>query len=300
MCFYSCHPRTFRCVYKKTTEGEELRNVMTTRLLNPTWNLKEFIQVGPESFDNQPTLPLQLLERSLNKEESAEASLWLMGGFQGTGKNDSQILNLVLRAVQTGTFSPAVDLFLTPVVNPTSRGAAPRLNKKGENLSAVFEQSAEDIQQSGPLEIRTLLRWMKSVNPKALITFSTGLPMIRYLNTPVEIMRKLSEISDLEAHVVGTEPQEKDEDEQLLPREALEHSFGSWCATQGVCWIDFCIDRNKKAFDDLKESDWKTSVGPALKWLVEGFRFNPPEEEQPALLPKVVPVLEMPPEFANL
>lgn len=94
---------------------------------------------------------------------------------------------------------------------------------------------------------------------------------------------------------MGTEVEDKLEDGTFVARENMENSFGSWCVSQGISWIDFRIDSTKKAFEDVKDSDWKPSFGPAIKWLLEGFRFNPPVEEPAYELPQVIPALEMPP-----
>jgi hypothetical protein len=114
------------------------------------------------------------------------------------------------------------------------------------------------------------------------------------------LIRKLSEISELPSYAAGTEPVELDEDQNPLAKPHLEKCIGPWAVAQGASWIDFCIDRKVKVFDELKTAAWKSNLGPALKWLVEGTRFNPPKEEELPPLPKVIPPLEMPPEFANL
>jgi hypothetical protein len=265
------------------------------------WKLSEFVQIGADVYDGGSGIPLQLL--SLNvlpaTEESQKSSIWFLGGFSGPSKNDAHVVNLLQRAIEKATFDPVLDIYMTPVVNSSSSSKAPKLNHQGIDVSNCFGdlESGKTL----PLEAKCLIRWAKTIQPKAVITFSNGpSPFIRYLNAPNEIMQRLAELAERNVYSFGTEPEDKLEDGTFKERESSEATFGAWCVTQGISWIDFRIDSTKKSFNDVKDADWRPSFGPAIKWLVEGFRFNPPAEEPAYELPQVIPALEMPPEFANL
>jgi hypothetical protein len=191
-----------------------------------------------------------------------------------------------------------MDIYMTPIVNPSSLSKIPLQNEKKIDLSKDF--SSDENAQPQALESKTLIRWAKSLQPKAIVTFSVGTPKIRYVNTPVEVVQKLSELSEKPFYAFGSEPQDSNDEGELLPLEDISNSFGAWCAANGMAWIDVMVDGAKKNFDELRDSDWRPAFGPALKWLVEGFRFNPPKEENEYSVPQVIPALEMPPEFANL
>jgi hypothetical protein len=260
------------------------------------WKLKEFVQIGPESFDGGYGIPLQLSLVQGKNVEAKDQSLWFMTGFEGAAKNDAQMLNLFQRAVMRETFEAHIDLYLTPVTNPSAKSKFPFANWSGQN---VIEGFTDELNLS-IVEAKVLSRWFNQVRPRAIVTLSLGQAGIRHLNCPPELIRKLSEISELPSYAAGTEPVELDEDQNPLAKPHLEKCIGPWAVAQGASWIDFCIDRKVKVFDELKTAAWKSNLGPALKWLVEGTRFNPPKEEELPPLPKVIPPLEMPPEFANL
>ena len=297
---------------------------MNFRSQKQQWKLKEFVQIGPEGHEEIGGLPLQLQEwrvpesqptsteptptnrvaQSAPKtEEGEEASinlktpLWFLSGFYGAGKADAQIAALVARAVERGAFESKVDLFMTPICNPTASKSAK--NWQGEDLTKVFgSETPTDLKS---VEAKSLLRWIDYIKPRAIITFSIGESMIRHQNVPTDVIRKLGEISELETFAVGEEKQRSNEDGEVIAREDLANSFPAWCAQyRDVAWIDFCLDESRKKFEVLRDEEWRPSVGPALKWLSEGARFNPPPEEEKPQLPDVVPVVELPPEFANL
>jgi len=276
------------------------KNVNKTQTRNQQWKLKEFVQVEPESFEGAGSIPLQLLEYQApvhDRNDTNGKSIWLLAGFCGPNKNDGHILALVQRAIASQTFENAVDVYLTPLVNPSARGKKPQSNFQDIDLNEAFGESSSGSQAT---EVKTLKRWVQQISPKAIVTFSNGQSMIRYLNTPLEIIQRLSEISEIPQYVFGTEPEEVLEDGNKIPRENFESSFGSHCISNNIAWIDFSVDKSKKNFEDLKTADWKPAIGPALKWLVEGFRFDPPKEEPKPVLPEVIPVLDIPPELANL
>lgn len=269
---------------------------------NAQWKLKEFIQVGGDIFEGGSGIPLQLLyfAPKVSSEESKDSTIWFLGGFQGPNKNDAHLVNLTQRAMDKGTFDPSVKIYITPVVNPAYTGKSSKSsNATCLDFGALF--TGGDLPASAPIEAKSLQRWAKTIQPKVVVTFSNGLtPYIRYLNIPQDIVTRLTELTERACYSVGTEPEDKLEDGTVIPREKSDASFGAWCVAQDYSWIDIRVDSTKKTFNDVKDSDWKPSFGPAIKWLVEGFRFNPPTVEPNYELPEVIPALEMPPEFANL
>ena len=268
------------------------------RVSGNQWNIQEFVQADP-AIEEGTGLPLQLLKcapASLSEENSPSA-LWFVSGFDGPTRNDAHICSLFQLAVSRNTFGPCVELFLTPVSNPSD-------SKKNDSLasSRFFNSFDDDTIHTAPAirnQVVTLKRWARNILPKCLITFSLGKPKIRYQNVPLDLVSKLAELAEMPNYLFGEEPIETDQDGTPLARANPVGSLGHWCVNRDASWIDFSIDETKRSFDELCEQLWKPSIGPALKWLVEGFRFNPQKEIfQP--LPTVIPVLEMPPEFANL
>jgi hypothetical protein len=270
--------------------------------LNRHWILKELVQTDTDCFGDSDSSPLQLLQFKGQQTESENSAIWFVGGFQGATRNDGHFTNLIFKAIEKLTFDPAVDVFLTPLANPNSQSKSPKKTKLGFDMANDFPIVADypthEIKNS--IEAKTLVRWCRSLKPKALVTFSIGQPKIRYMNVPEEIIQKLSQFSEKPAFVYGQEPQDLLPDGTPVPRDPLQGNFGAWAAIEGISWIDICVDPLKKSFDELRESDWKSSMGPAIKWLLEGFRFNPPVEEPAFSIPPPIPALEMPPEFANL
>jgi hypothetical protein len=270
--------------------------------LNRHWKVKELVQSETENFGDQETPPLQLLHFKGHGPESENSAIWFVGGFLGATKNDGHFTNLTFRAIEKLTFDPAVDIFFTPLANPSSSSRAPRKTASGFDMLSDFPIVADyplhEVKNS--LEAKSLMRWCRSLKPKVLVTFSMGLPKIRYKNVPEEIVQKLVQFSEKPAYEFGQEPQDLQADGTPIPKDPAIGNFGTWAHLEGIAWIDICVDPNRKTFDELRETDWKSSMGPAIKWLVEGFRFNPPVEEPAFAIPAPIPALEMPPEFANL
>lgn len=267
---------------------------------NVPWQLLELVQVNPDPFANKGQIPLQLFKFKGTEPED-DTTLWIVAGPEGSAKGDSYIVQLLQKALVKGTFLNSPDIFLTPVMNPqASEKSSGKNGAHTKNLLHGFPTATKLATGANPLEVQTLMRWAQYIKPKALITFSLGLPHIRYRNAPPELLQKISEIAERPAYEFGTEPEHQAEDGQMVPRDNIESSLGQWCVEQGIAWIDFSLNTSHKSFDDMAQVEWKTCVGPALKWFVEGHRLNPPKEE--TLLPKleVIPSLELPPEFANL
>jgi len=265
----------------------------------PNWQLLEIAQIQSDSFPSKSGIPLQLFKMN-GRQPEENTSLWFIAGSEGSSKADAFIMSLFQKALSKGTFVPAPDLFMTPVINPLVSDKASRTNPLQKNYLCGFPTTKSTETVSLSSEVSTLMRWKERISPKAIISFSSGSSMIRHMNAPEEIVRRLSELSERNAFAFGTEPELQAEDGSTIPREIIDGSLGQWCVDQGVVWIDFCMNGSIKSFDEIAQLEWRTCVGPALKWLVEGLRFNPPKEE--AAFPKlqVIPALDMPPEFANL
>jgi hypothetical protein len=270
--------------------------------LNRHWIIKELVQTDEVGFGDSETSPLQLLHFRGHSPDSESSAIWFVGGFQGPTKNDGHFSNLIFKAIEKLTFDPAVDVFLTPLANPNSHPKFPKKTRENFDMSVHFpivpDYPLHEIKHS--LEAKTLIRWSRSLKPKAVVTLSMGHPKIRHVNVPEDIIQKISLFSERSSYVFGSEPQDLLPDGTPIPRDSPQGSFGSLMALEGISWIDLCIDPSKKSFDELRESDWKSSMGPAIKWLIEGLRFNPPVEEPAFAIPPPIPALEMPPEFANL
>ncbi len=266
------------------------------------WILKEMVSVNGASSDDFETIPLQLLKFQGHSPEAATGSLWFVSGFQGPARNDGHLVSLVHRALDKLTFNPAVDVYLTPVANPHSNSKTAKNNRHGIEVMNSFPRVADfplhEVKSS--IETKTLMRWARGIGPKVIVSFSLGNPKIRYLNIPSEVVSRLAELSEQPHYEFGSEPQEFNSEGIAIERDPVEGSFGNWCSVEGLGWIDFSVDTSKKTFDEIRDTGWKTNVGPALKWFVEGFRLNPPVEEPAFAVPDVIPALDMPPEFANL
>lgn len=270
---------------------------MNADVLKKNWKLVEFVDLGSDSLDAGGTRIMQLFHYKVEKENLQENSLWFMSGFYGPAKGDSTICSLLQKAITKNLFTVDNELFLTPSVFSKTDDSAPDLDVSYHH----FEKEGSLPGAKTPGGAATLMRWLTARKPRAVVTFSVGQPFIRVKNCPDFVVESLRNVSERAVYEFGTEPQILDMDgSTVLPREDISTHFASWCTSQGASWIDFSIDTSLKSFDELVQQEWKTSVGPALKWLIEGSRFNPPKEESGIESIEIVPVLEMPPEFANL
>lgn len=246
----------------------------------PVVRLVEMAEVGADSVVRDPVPPLQLYRVS-GSEAAADHKIFVVAGFQGPTKNDVHILGLLQRAFTRALFVPTADVYLVPVANPSSDPKATRKNRFGQDFS---QSGGSEIE-----EVTILKRWISSLNPKALVFITIGTQGVTTGDAvPASVSQKLGEI--LEIRVNDTAP-------------ACDFACPElkvWAEDQGIRAIQFVIDETKKTFDEVRESDWRKHIGPALKWLVEGDRLNPPKEEPLNLEHLVVPALEMPPEFAHL
>jgi hypothetical protein len=245
---------------------------------------------------------LQLLKWSGAHAEASSNAVFVFSGYQGAGRGDSHLSQLFQRAVTRGLFKPEVDVYLVPVVNPMPQARKAILNGDGVDVSSDFPSARATEQNKGTLsvEAKTLMRWVEVVRPKTLLSFSVGPSVVRHCNVPPELLEKVLRFTEKEIFLVGEEPETLDQNGHSLGREQLSQSLGQWAADQGMPWLDFRVDASRKTFEDVKDNDWKSSFGPAAKWLVEGLRFSPELEEPSYKLPEVIPTLDLPPEFANL
>lgn len=270
---------------------------MNADVLKKNWKLVEFVDLGSDSLDAGGTRIMQLFHYKVEKDNLQENSLWFMAGFYGPAKGDSTVCSLLQKAITKNLFSVDNELFLTPSVFSKTDDSSPELDVSYHS----FDKEAETPSANTPNGAATLMKWFANRKPRAIVTFSVGQPFIRVKNCPDFVVDTLRSVSERAVYEFGTEPQMLDIDGiTLIPREDVEASFASWCAKNGASWIDFSVDGSLKSFDELVQQEWKTSIGPALKWLIEGPRFNPPKEESGIESIEIVPVLEMPPEFANL
>lgn len=308
---------------------------MLKKVISGNSSLIEIVDVSAGSIAGESASPLQLLKFQ-GAESDPLSTLWFAAGLDGTSRSDTYIINLFHKALSRGLFNVAADVYLTPMLNPFGVKNGSRLNLENIDLLKNFPCEGNKVEKLAK-ETSTIMRWAQLVKPRAVITFSSGEPMIRCENIPENVVERLAEISEksvwgkqniVEANSMPSvesimnagnnnpsgsssylaayaqfleENNAVEVAEQIKPNENWESTFGLWCAQQGFGWIHFGLTDSKKSFEDVAQEEWRTCVGPALKWLSEGLRFNPPKEETPAL-PKlqVIPVLEMPPEFANL
>lgn len=263
------------------------------------WQLQEIVNLKDQGVPHLELL--QLYKFSGKRKEDTENILWFVTPTLNPLKADAFVSNLLQKALMKSSFAPEVDVYLTPIV-----GNKEKTNYKDDNGGCLFNNfptaSSGKNSTSSELNVfhKTLMRWGSVLQPKCLITFSIGKPMIRYNDLPNNVIDKLSDLSERPLYTFGSEPEEIDEITSESYKQKTEESFGQWCIEQEIQWIDFSLDASKKNFEDVAATEWKSFVGPCLKWLVEGARFQPVIEEDPLKDIEVIPALEMPPEFANL
>lgn len=263
---------------------------MTSRGSRRQWKTVEFVSVGPEFIGGREVAPLQLIQAQ-GPAVAGQGPLWILAGFEGATKKDSYFTALFQKAVQSGVIQPLSELYMTPLSNPASDPKNQAANIHGVTLLSDFPVG-DEAGYPKAFETKTFLRWAQRVRPKAIVSFVTGPSLIRYNElVPMDIVNKLSELCERPVFLWGTEPE---------VMTGAGHRLGDWCKEQGICWIEFSIEDSKKSFQEIAETDWKKHIGASLKWLCEGPRFDPPKEEEPSLKHLIVPVLEMPAEFANL
>ena len=272
------------------------------------WKLLEMLHIGDDPMDSDSGAPLQWLKFS-GTQPDAQGPIVILAGFSGSARNESRILQLLQKALSNGIISTVSDLYLCPIVNPASQSKAPHLSHRGNDIFNDFptlkDKSASDIGQS--FEVTQLLRWISKVQPKAILSLQADKCCINHFGASDDILEKLSTLSERPVLALGERPKLSEEEQRELAKmpeeEIVVHNYdknlGQWCHENGIIWINFSVDAAKKDFEELRE-DWRLNTGPALKWLLEGPRFNPPVEEPFFLTPTVVPSVELPPELMNL
>ncbi|MEO5666703.1 MAG: hypothetical protein ABIR96_01455 [Bdellovibrionota bacterium] len=272
------------------------------------WKLLEMLHIGDDPTDTDSGAPLQWMKFAGTQPE-AQGPIVILAGFNGPARNESRILQLLQRALANDVITTVSDLYLCPIVNPTSQSKAPHLNCKGNDIFNDFptkkNKSASDIGQS--FEVTQLLRWINKVQPKAVLSLQADKCLINHFGCSDDILEKLTTLSERHVLGLGESPKLSEEEERDLAKmpedEVIAHNYeknvGEWCNENDVVWINFSVDGAKKDFEELRE-DWRLNTGPALKWLLEGPRFNPPVEEPFFITPIVVQSVDLPPELMNL
>ena len=272
------------------------------------WKLLEMLHIGEEPSDTESGAPLQWLKLSGTQPE-AQGPIVIIAGFKGPARNESRILQLLQKALSNNVISTVSDLYLCPIINPSSQNRAAHLNAQGNDIYNDFptqkDKSASDIGQS--FEVTQLLRWINKVQPKAILSLQADKCYINHYGASDEIIEKLCTLSERSTLAIGERPKLSEEEERAQAKmsedEIISHNYdkclGQWCLENDIVWINFAVDSAKKDFEELRE-DWRLNTGPALKWLLEGPRFNPPIEEPFFITPTVVPSVELPPELMNL
>lgn len=236
--------------------------------------LVEFSQVAPENLGSRQIAPMQFFQHR-GRGSDAENRIFVISGLQGPSKNDVHVAGLLQKALTKGLFLPLTDVFVVPVANPSS-----------DSKQAWQSHQGHDLRKDNCPEIETIRKWIRVAKPKAVVAITLGTPGIHASGIPSSVLQRLGDILERpagDAAAPGSLP-----------------SIQDFCAEQSILFLEISIDDSKKTFDEVRDSDWKKNIGPALKWLVEGERFNPPKEEPASLEHLVVPALEMPPEFAHL
>jgi hypothetical protein len=270
------------------------------------WKLLEMIQMGDDLSDSESGALIQWLKFA-GTDPEAQGPLVILAGFEGPAKNDSRVLQLLQKALSSGVIDTVSDIYLCPVANPTPNKKAPHLNVRGNDIMNDFptlkNNAASDLGQS--FEVSTLIRWIESVQPKAILTLQANKPYINQYGVAEELIEKLGTLSERPLLNIGEVPAIEEEEnpikipEEELPTHNFDKNIGQWCTEKEILWLNFSVDSAKKSFDELRE-DWRLNLGPALKWLLEGPRFNPPIEEPAFATPTVIPTLDLPPELMNL
>jgi hypothetical protein len=283
------------------------------------WKLLEMVQLSDDPTDSQAGAPLQWLNLGGTDPEVQEPIL-IVGGFQGATNNDNRIIQLMKKAFSSGIIKPTSDIYLCPIINPSSQSKNSHLNADNADLMNSFpiDDDSAETRASLPLEVRSIMSWVEKISPKAVITLDSGENLINQSGINDELIEKISALAEREVLELGETPEIEEETEVVFnalgvalntaaartaEREKIHRSWkgniGNWCAEKEIPWINFSINSDKKSFDELKE-DWRLNIGPAMKWLFEGPRFNPPEEEPEIPSPTVIPTLDLPPELMNL
>jgi hypothetical protein len=270
-----------------------------------TWSLVELVEIAESLGDLEMGSPMQLL-RWEGKNPEGQGPIMIVSGFSGAQRPDAATGQLLQKAIANGVFNPFSTLYFCPMANPTSQGKNCHLNHEGVDVLYDFptsaKESSSDLAQGK--ESMTLQKWINHVKPIAVIALTSEIRGIHHTNCPSDIVEKIKKLSERDVHELGQYPELSDEEiragtQKVNELHQMDRALGKWVEENGMHFIQFSFDPKKKSFDDIRE-DWKSCVGPALKWLLDDPRFNPQEDLLTFALPNVVPTLDLPPELANL
>jgi hypothetical protein len=270
-----------------------------------SWSLVELVEVAESLGDLEMGSPMQLL-RWDGKNPEGQGPILIVSGFSGAQRPDAATGQLLQKAVSSGVFNPYSTLYFCPMANPTSQGKNCHLNHEGGDILYDFPTSKPETSSDQPqsLESKTLQKWIEAIKPIAVIALISEARGIHHASCPTDIVEKVKKLSEREVFELGQYPAQTEEEMRAgTPRicdlHQMDKSFGRWVEEKGMHYLEISFDPKKKSFEDIRE-DWRSCVGPALKWLLDDPRFNPQEEELPFALPNVIPTLDLPPELANL
>ena len=280
------------------------------------WKLLEMVHLSDDPTDPDAGAPLQWLKLAGSNPDQQEPIL-ILGGFQGSVQNDNRVLQLLQKALSSGIIQTCSDIYLCPIVNPSCRNSEPHLNRDRQDIMNSFP--LEGFTDKLPMESQAIINWVERIQPKAIITLDSGENLINQNGVADDLLEKVAALAEREVLSIGEKPTEEIQEEPQLnalgmPIEAfqtrtfsedsqlkrsLEFNIGKWCEEKEIIWINFSITSDKMSFEEIRE-DWRMNLGPAMKWIFEGPRFNPPEEDPVLDSPTVVPTLDLPPELMNL
>ncbi len=286
---------------------------------NLQWTLLEMVQVTEDCMDSDHAAPMQWFKFN-GSNPDAQGPIILLSGFNGATKNDSRMLQLLQKALSSGVISASSDIYLCPIVNPTSKSKKSHVNRLGVDILNSFPTAAtmKNGVTNAP-EIQSILYWIEKVQPKAVITLHSEKAFLNQFGVADELIEKLSALAERPLLKIGESPEVEIIEEvsynalglpiKMAPAfRAYEEPrvirnddghIGRWCEEKEIIWLSVSVDAEQKSFDDIKE-DWRLNIGPAMKWLLEAPRFNPPEQEPEVETPTVVGVLDLPPELMFL
>ncbi len=270
-----------------------------------SWELLELVQIAEELSDLEMGSPMQLLKWA-GRNPDAQGPILVLTGFSGTHKPDAVVGQLFQKAIQSAVVTPFSDIYFCPMANPTSQGKNAHLNFLGSDVLYDFPTakptSSSDHKPS--LESQTIQKWFEKVKPIAVISLVSEVRGIHNSGCPTEILEKIRKLSEREIFALGEYPELSEEEtrqgqQRICDLHQIDRSLGQWIEEQGVPYLQLSFDPKKRSFEDIRE-DWKSCIGPAMKWLLDEARFIPQEESIVFSLPNVVLTLDLPPELANL
>ena len=234
--------------------------------LDSQWKLLEFVETSSDTTDGPGLPPLQLC--LWRNSQSDAQDLWIISGHESSQKVDTHVVSLMQKAIQKSVIRPVSNIYLTPIANP-------------------YELPLSNI--VGTRENKVLLSWADRIKPKAILFLKSGSQNKIEISSDIgDIAKRMGQMT--EQSVTAFVP-------------SSDNSLGdlaAWIVANNVPVVSFTIENAKRSFEEIKDNEWKLVFGPAIKWLVEGNRFDPPKEEPAIQVPDIIPVLDIPPELVNL